>query len=794
MNTSIDQKENCLRLISSWKENEINSVKWSNSSKYLAAGSDDRTIRIWNINSQSLVKVINYHKDSVRSISWSPDGKKLAAGSSDKTLSIWKVASGKLIKKIDTFNDWVRSVEWSPDGKLIAAGSADQTVQIFDSESYNRIQCLRGHKDFVRCIAWSPDGTIIASSSVDSSIKLWDIKTGNPIIDLAGNDGAVITISWSPDGTMILSGSSDRTIRLWDCIMGVELQKVDAHNDSVLTVAWSPDGKNAVSGSADRTMKVWALPSLKLIKTIGGFRGSIRSAAWSQNNKYIATGSTDKILRVWEKNLKFDPIELKPYNSWVKCVDQAKISDLIVAGTDNRTIYLLNPAVGSKIWTHKGQLWVGSTAADKDERIIERKRERNEEWVRSVAWSPDETKIGYGADDRSIRVVDSITGKLIEQTSEHSDPVLFVDWNYSSTIIAASSSNVLVFWNTDTGSIIRRYDHKEGISAIKWSPTKNILAAASFDNKFILWKPIYEDKFQFFEFENKAPIISIIWSLDGLYVAGGSKERKLYIWDVNERKIIAELEGHNDMVTRLAWSSDNNLIASSSREGDIIVWEFDGINTKKFASINSEKTHYPLKLAFAEKKDYSNTNSFNELLIQQWDIENMHGDILINEGDKIDEETLHDKIQDDFNSENKAIPNKLKIFISYGKEDWPTAKKLYNKIQSYNYEPWIDRKNILPGADWDQEIKMAVESSDIVLICLSSKSSKRAGYLQKEIKYAVEIAEYKPESTIYIIPVRLDNCEIPRSLEKWQWLDIFDENKFEKLLTTFETIGNKVYK
>jgi hypothetical protein len=86
-------------------------------------------------------------------------------------------------------------------------------------------------------------------------------------------------------------------------------------------------------------------------------------------------------------------------------------------------------------------------------------------------------------------------------------------------------------------------------------------------------------------------------------------------------------------------------------------------------------------------------------------------------------------------------------------------------------DPWLDEKKILPGDDWDLEIKRAVRTSDIVLVCLSQHSLTKEGYVQKEIKQALDVADEKPDGTTYVIPLKLEPCDVPERLLKWQWLN-----------------------
>jgi hypothetical protein len=102
-------------------------------------------------------------------------------------------------------------------------------------------------------------------------------------------------------------------------------------------------------------------------------------------------------------------------------------------------------------------------------------------------------------------------------------------------------------------------------------------------------------------------------------------------------------------------------------------------------------------------------------------------------------------------------------------------------------QPWFDEEDILPGQDWDLAIRKAIRASDVVLVCLSRASVSKIGYLQKEIKHVLDVADEQPEGAIFLIPVRLEPCEVPERLRRWQWVDLFEEGGYPRLLRALGT-------
>jgi formylglycine-generating enzyme required for sulfatase activity len=129
------------------------------------------------------------------------------------------------------------------------------------------------------------------------------------------------------------------------------------------------------------------------------------------------------------------------------------------------------------------------------------------------------------------------------------------------------------------------------------------------------------------------------------------------------------------------------------------------------------------------------------------------------------------------------MPNRqLRVFLCHSSGDKPAVRDLYRRLQADGFAPWLDEEELLPGQDWQQEIPAAVRTCDVVIICLSQKSVSKEGYLQREIREALYVAEEKPEGTIFIIPVKLEEVEVPKRLSQWQWASLFHEGGYQRLV------------
>lgn len=126
-----------------------------------------------------------------------------------------------------------------------------------------------------------------------------------------------------------------------------------------------------------------------------------------------------------------------------------------------------------------------------------------------------------------------------------------------------------------------------------------------------------------------------------------------------------------------------------------------------------------------------------------------------------------------FRFEPRHLPQ---VFLAYGKEDVDTVRRLYDALAAVGFNPWMDERKLLPGQNWPRAIESAIETSDFFLACYSENSVNKKGGFQAEIRYALDCAREIPLDEIFIVPVRLSACRVPRSIQReLQYVDLFPD-------------------
>lgn len=135
----------------------------------------------------------------------------------------------------------------------------------------------------------------------------------------------------------------------------------------------------------------------------------------------------------------------------------------------------------------------------------------------------------------------------------------------------------------------------------------------------------------------------------------------------------------------------------------------------------------------------------------------------------------------------ELLSRKMKVFLCHASGDKPAVRRLYQQLCDSGIDAWLDEQKLIPGQDWNLEITRAVRTSDAVLVCLSQRSTTKTGYVQREIKYALDAAQSQPEGSIFLIPARLEDCNVPDSLQRWQYVNLYEDDSLDKLLSALST-------
>jgi hypothetical protein len=136
--------------------------------------------------------------------------------------------------------------------------------------------------------------------------------------------------------------------------------------------------------------------------------------------------------------------------------------------------------------------------------------------------------------------------------------------------------------------------------------------------------------------------------------------------------------------------------------------------------------------------------------------------------------------------------DRLKIFLCHSSRDKPQVRELYRRLKAEGFEVWLDEVNILPGMKWKEEIAAAMRRSSVIIICLSQGAVSKAGYVQREIKMALDLLDEQPERSTFVIPVRFEECEVPERLRDIHYVDLSADGAYDRLIMSLRQRAREV--
>jgi len=525
------------------------------------------------------------HTAEVKSVSFSPDGRLLASGSADHTIRLWNVETGKVTKILggqsaagDNESPEVWSVSFSPDGRLLASRSADHTIRLWNVETGKVTKILEGQSKaavdndiaMADSVSFSRDGQRLASPGENRTIKLWDVTTGKVTKILSGNDLPVSSVSFSPDGRLLASGSWNNTTKLWDVATGDMKPLVPPKGYGIIdSVSFSPDGKQLASAGEDCTIKLWNFET-KVTKILEGHSGRIKSVRFSPDSQMLASAGWDNTIKLWDVKTGKGIDTLLGHRQWVNSISFSRDGQWLASASDDSTVKLWN------VTTHGASKAITSLIGHNDE-------------VYSVSFSPDSEMLASAAWDGTIKLWYVKTGREIKTISTGGDPrIKSVSFSPNGQRLAAGGfDNVITLWDVATGHAIPFPN--EGaylIQRVSFSPNGRWLADASWDQSIRVYDVSTEKLHMPPLRQHEAGISDMSFSPDSTTIASASADHTIKLWNVATGHVINTLKGHSAGVKSVSFSPDGQQLASASGDQTIKLW-----NVATGGVINTLKGH-----------------------------------------------------------------------------------------------------------------------------------------------------------------------------------------------------------
>lgn len=248
----------------------------------------------------NLMLTLSGHSKRVLAVTTTPDGKWALSASDDRTIRVWDLENGEEVKQLTGHEEPVTSITTTSDNRRFVSASEDGSLKLWDLKKGEEIRTFNGHEKIVATVALTPDDGRAISGSWDRTLRVWDLDNGEELLRLQGHQAEVLDVVVTADGRFAVSGSADRTIKVWDLETGKELRTLDGHKKEVMALALTPDGKMIVSASADQTLKVWYLDNGELKFSLVGHTMFLKGVAVTPDGRRAVSVEFGYVMKVWD--------------------------------------------------------------------------------------------------------------------------------------------------------------------------------------------------------------------------------------------------------------------------------------------------------------------------------------------------------------------------------------------------------------------------------------------------------------------------------------------------------------
>lgn len=530
----------------------VKAVVFGPDNRWVASGSFDNTIKIWDLETGRELRSLSGHTGAVNALVCSPDGKWLASGGNDNSVRIWEIESGKEIRNFSGRNGTIETLAFSPDGKRLAAGGSAGSVVLLDLESGRELAALSGHTASVTTLIFSPDGKLMASGGSDQTVKIWDIAKSKELRSLKGHTDAITVLRFSDDGSVLASGSADNTVRIWQMASGRNLAVLNGHASKILALNFLHDGK-LMSADVSGAVKTWdtaakseVLPARLLVETV-----EAESAIFSRDGSLLAFGNGDGTAAVADAKTGQRLNLLENHTSGFYGIAFSPDRRWLAAASFDNTVKLWDLQTGQSVSPLKGH--TGR--------------------VTCVAFHPDSRRIISGSLDNTIRIWDTVTLKTLATLKGHKDKISSLAVGSKGKIVVSGSSDKTIgIWDLETKAAPRFLNgHSGEVISVAISNDERFVASASFDATIKIWDIATGTALRTIE-PKSGEVDAVAFSPDGKFIASGGADKMVSIWETETGNLVRTMPGHSGAIYAISYSGDGRQIVSSSQDKTVRVW------------------------------------------------------------------------------------------------------------------------------------------------------------------------------------------------------------------------------
>lgn len=573
-------------------ESPVKSVDFSPKGEAIVSGSQDGTIRLWDLKGTPTIEPIQVHKNAIEIVKFSLDGNMLISGSKDGDIRLWDLAGKSIGTPMEGNEGGIKTIELHPKGQFIISISRGGELLFWDLKNTSLIFYKRLEKS-IEAVFWGADYKSIVAIKKGGGMDEYDL-TGNLLsqaidpfqltsissIDFNHDTQVMVTGGWngintwktegsfqykkninldfpvsalavSSDGQLIAGGSASGKIRLWDS-EGREFKfPFHGHEEDILSLDFSPNAQHIVSGSHDGTLRLWSLNRFPHGRPFEDYGVESEAVAFSSNGERIAAGNSNGSVNIW--NVMGTQIQSLSGGGGQKIYSIAFSPDgkIIASGSADGMVYLWNldqKKITKELPGHVGEVF-------------------------SVGFSPDGKTIITGGRDGTIRFWNLKGDSIRPPLKAHEEAIFSISFSHDGQkIVSGSKDGTVRLWNSKGQPIGHSMQGHQGeVYSVTFNHDGTAIASGSTDGTIRLWDllgNLLEPPFD----GHEAAIESVVFSLDGEIIFSGSLDGTVRLWDLQGHALGEPFRGHEGKILALALDMETQTIVTSGEDGTVRLW------------------------------------------------------------------------------------------------------------------------------------------------------------------------------------------------------------------------------